>query len=132
MVEHECEDCDGSCDHEHGNSHNINEFDEETQRQIQEMQILEQNFQQILMQKQAFTMELNETDFALEEVTKSDGEIFKIVGNQVVIKTSKDKLTEELKHKKGLIELRLTSLDKQEKEFTQKIESIIKKIQNNQ
>ncbi|MAH49415.1 hypothetical protein CMI37_26570 [Candidatus Pacearchaeota archaeon] len=99
-------------------------LDEETQRQIQELQVLEQSFQQLIMQKQAFQMESNETDHILQEVEKTDGEISKIIGNQVVIKTTKEKVVEEMKHKKELIDLRLKNIDKQEKEFSEKIETI--------
>jgi prefoldin beta subunit len=99
-------------------------LDEETQRQIQELQILEQSFQQLIMQKQAFQMEANETDHIIKEVEKTDGEISKIIGNQVVIKTTKEKILEDMKHKKELIDLRLKNIDKQEKEFSEKIESI--------
>ena len=99
-------------------------LDEETQRQIQELQILEQSFQQLIMQKQAFQMESTETDHILKEVEKTDGEVSKIIGNQVVIKTTKEKILEEMKHKKELIDVRLKKLDEQEKEFSKRIESI--------
>ena len=99
-------------------------LDEETQKQIQELQILEQSFQQLIMQKQAFQMEANETDHIIKEVEKTDGEISKIIGNQVVIKTPKEKILEDMKHKKELIDLRLKNIDNQEKEFSEKIESI--------
>ena len=107
-------------------------LDEETQKKLQEMQMLEQNFQQLLMQKQAFQHESTETDFALKETEKAEGEVFKIVGSQVMIKSSKEKLSEEMKHKKELIELRLKNIEKQEKEFSKKLselrDEIMKKI----
>jgi toxin YoeB len=59
---------------------------------IQEAQMLEQNFQQLLQQKQMFSMELNETDFALKELENAGEEVFKIVGGQIIIKTDKKKL----------------------------------------
>jgi prefoldin beta subunit len=107
-------------------------LDEETQKKIQEIQAIEGNFQQIMMQKQTFTFELNETDLALEELAKSEGEVFKLVGNQIVIKSTKEKLDEELKHKKELIETRLKNIEKQEKDFETKVtdlrQEIMKKI----
>ncbi len=109
-------------------------LDPETQQKIQEMQILEQNFQQLMMQKQAFSMENNESDNALKELEKAEGETFKIVSSQIIIKSTKEKLIEELKHKKQLLGLRLKNIEKQEKEFTEKLESlredILKKIQS--
>lgn len=130
--EHEHEH-DENCEHEHNMINPLANLDEETQAKIQEVQIMEQNLQQVLMQKQAFNMELNETDFALEELKTSEGEVFKIVGGQVVIKTTREKLQKDLNHKKELINLRLKSIEKQEEEFTKYVEKlreeIIKKIQ---
>ena len=97
---------------------------EPQEKKFQEMQFLEQNLQNILMQKQAFQMESGETDHVVKEVEKAEGEISKIIGNQVVIKSTKEKVLEEMKHKKELIDLRLKNIDKQEKEFSEKIESI--------
>jgi prefoldin beta subunit len=108
-------------------------LDEETQRQIQELQMLEQNFQQLMMQKQAFSMESTETEHIVKEVEKTDGEVSRIIGNQVVIKTTKEEILKDMKHKKELIELRLKNIEDQEKEFSDKIQEIrdavMKKIQ---
>ncbi len=112
---------------------NLNEnpfgnLDEKTQHQIQELQMLEQSFQQLMMQKQAFQLELRETDYALEEVAKAKDDVFKIVGNQVIIKSSKEEVLKEMKHKKELIDLRMKNIDKQEKEFSGKTEELRKEI----
>lgn len=121
--EDECEDCECGHDHRAG-AHSMDEFDQDTQRKIQELQILEQNFQQLLMQKQAFKMEFDETNYALEELKKAEGDIFKIVGGSIMIKSTKDSVEADLKHKKDLIDLRLKTIDKQEAEFSKRIESI--------
>ncbi|MFH1238010.1 MAG: prefoldin subunit [archaeon] len=108
-------------------------LDEETQRKIQELQMIEQSFQQLLMQKNAFSMESNETDYIIAEVEKNEGEISRIIGNQVIIKSTKEEVLKDMKKKKELIVLRMKSIDKQEKQFSEKIDSIreevIKKIQ---
>jgi len=108
-------------------------LDEETQQQIQQLQMMEQTFQQLLMQKNAFSMEQNETDFIIKEVEKTEGEVSRIIGNQVVIKSTKEAILEDMKKKKELIDTRMKSIDEQEKEFSGKIESIrnevMKKIQ---
>ncbi|MEK6875237.1 MAG: prefoldin subunit beta [Nanoarchaeota archaeon] len=85
----------------------------EKQEKIQELQIIEQNLQAILIQKQAFQLEISETQSSLEELGKSSDEIFKVVG-QIMFKTDKEKITEELKSKEKLLDLRLNSLEKQE------------------
>lgn len=95
--------------------------------------MLDQNFQQLLMQKNAYSAENNETDLVIDEVSKTEGEVMKIVGGQVVIKSSKEKVLEDMNHKKELIETRLKSIDKQEEEMNKRIEElrdeIMKKIQ---
>ena len=103
-------------------------LDQETQKQIQEIQVLEQNFQQLLMQKQAFQAESNETNFALDELKKAKGDVFKIIGSQVIIKKTKDELEKELNHKKELIEVRMKNIDKQEKDFSEKLNSLREQI----
>jgi len=83
--------------------------------------MLEQNMQKILMQKQAFEMELSETESAIEEIENSDKSVFKIIG-QMMIETEKSGISEEMKNRKRIIELRLKSLDKQEEIFMKKLE----------
>lgn len=100
------------------------------ENQVQEINILEQNLQQLLLQKQAFNMELSETETALEEIKNSGEEVFKIVG-QLMIKSEKKKIEEELLQKIKLLQLRCNSLDKQEKIFSEKIESLRKYILKN-
>ena len=51
---------------------------ENSDSKIQEIQFLEQNLQNLLMQKQAFQMELSETQAALKELENSGEEVFKI------------------------------------------------------
>jgi len=85
------------------------------------------------MQKNAFSMESNETDFIIKEVEKTKNEISRIIGNQVVIKTTKDEILKEMKKKKELIEARMKTINEQEKKFSERIEKIrdeiMKKIQ---
>ena len=82
------------------------DLNKETQQKIQQLQMLEQGFQQILMQKQAFQMELTETENALTEIAKSEDDVYKMVG-QIMIKTEKNKIEEELKKKQELLSVRL-------------------------
>ncbi|MFA5173731.1 MAG: prefoldin subunit beta [Candidatus Pacearchaeota archaeon] len=107
------------------------DLDQETQEQIQELQASEQILQQLLMQKQAFQMELNETETALTEIKDAEGDVFKIIG-QIMIKKPKEKIKEDLEKKQKLIQLRLSSIEKQESALTESLTSlrdeIIKKL----
>ena len=96
---------------------------EDQNRKIQEMQILEQNLQNILMQKQAFQMEIGENSAALKELESSGEEVFKIVG-QLMIKAKKPKIKEELENKQKLLELRNKTLSDQEKTLSEQLEKI--------
>ena len=98
-------------------------------RKIQEMQILEQNLQNLLLQKQAFQMELSETNSALKEIEKSGEEVFKIIG-QLMIKAEKGKVTEELSNKEKIISLRINSIEKQETSLANKLEDLQKEVIN--
>ena len=93
------------------------------EKNIQELQMLEQNLQNILLQKQAFQIELRETRAALKELEKSGEEVFKIIG-QLMIKTDKKDVKEELISKEKMIDLRIRSFEKQEQAFSGKLEEL--------
>jgi len=100
-----------------------------SEQEIQQLQMLEQNFQALMMQKQAFQMELNESKTALEEIEKSKDDVFRVVG-QIMIKADKKNLKKELSEKKDILNLRMKSIEKQEKEFMANIERIRNNIVN--
>jgi len=109
----------------------MDKISKELQEKIQHLQILEQNLQNLLMQKQAFQFELNETENALAEVKKTQEDIFKMVG-QILIKASKEEIEKELSQKKDILSLRAKSIEKQEsqiRETAEKLrEEVLKKI----
>jgi len=96
------------------------------EEKIQEFHILEQNLQNLLLQKQAFQMELSETVTAKKEIEKSE-EVFKIVG-QLMIKTNQNEMREELSNREKLLELRIKSIEKQETYLTEKLGALRKEI----
>jgi prefoldin beta subunit len=93
------------------------------ENKIQEMQVLEQRLQNSILQKQAFQMELAETNSALKEIEKSGDEVFKIIG-QLMIKAEKGKINEELLGKQKILELRIKSFDKQENSLAEQLNKI--------
>jgi prefoldin beta subunit len=90
---------------------------------LEQIQFLEQTLQTILYQKQAFELELSETESSLEEIEKSKGDAFKIVG-QIMIKTDSTKIKDELINKIKIIKLRSEHLSKQELSIVEKIEKL--------
>ena len=102
-------------------------LNKETEKQIQELQILEQNLQNFVMQKQALQLELSEVENAVNELKNSGDEVYKIVG-QIMIKAKKAETEKDLKEKQELISVRLKSLDSQEKVIEKKAEELRKKV----
>jgi len=92
---------------------------------MQQIQFFQENLQAILMQKQAFQMELSETISALKEVENSKEDVYKLIG-QLMIKTPSQKIVEELKNKEKIIEMRLKRLEDQE----EKLNSEVKKARD--
>jgi len=94
---------------------------------IQEIQILEQNLQNLMAQKQASQLELSETNNALEEVKKAKSDIYRILGN-IMIKSKPQDLVKELEEKKKILNLRISSVEKQEKLIEEKHLDLRKEI----
>ena len=99
------------------------EIPKEVERKIAELQLLEQNLQNLSLQKQAFDFELSESEHALEELSGSKGEVFKIVG-QVMIKSEKNTLKDELEKKVKLLSLRVKAFESQEKDINERADAI--------
>ena len=99
----------------------------ETEEKITQLQILEQNLQSLILQKQTFQNQTLEIDSALKEMESSKKEVYKIVGN-IMIASEKEALKNELNSKKEISELRLKNIEKQEKIIKEKAETIQKEI----
>ncbi len=97
------------------------------EQKIQEIQMLEQNLQNLLFQKQAFQMESSETESALTAIESSGEEVFKIIG-QLMVKTEKSKIKEELENKKKILELRIKTLENQETSLSKKLEELREEV----
>jgi len=102
-------------------------IDQETTKKIQELQILEQNLQAFLAQKQNFQMDLSEILNALNDLKKSTEEVYKIVGG-LMVRSDKKSITLDLEEKKKILELRISSIEKQEKILEEKSEKLKNEI----
>tara|TARA_Y100000034_G_C6891059_1_gene409909 strand:+ start:1573 stop:1896 length:324 start_codon:yes stop_codon:yes gene_type:complete len=102
-------------------------MNEETEKKIQQLQLLEQNLQNVIMQKQTFQMQLVESENALKELDKSKKDAYKIIGT-LMVSSDKGTLTKELKEQKDVLDLRIKNLEKQEKNFKEKAEDIQKEV----
>ena len=89
-----------------------------TQAKISQLQMFEQSINNLLMQKQQFQQQLIEIDSALEEL-KTTENAYKIIAN-IMVKSDKAKLEKDLKQKKEMMEIRIKTLEKQEKTIKEK------------
>jgi len=101
------------------------------QQQLGMFQQIQQQLQQVSSQKMQYEMTLRETKRALEELeaTKDDAVIFSAVGSILIQKdnaTVKTELTDKIES----LELRVNSLDKQEKAMTSKASQLQKQLQD--
>jgi len=94
-----------------------------------ELNVLEHNLQHLLMQRQALESQLSEVVNALNEVSKTQDDIYNVIGS-VMLKVSKEKITSELESKKKMMETRLSSVDKQEKLVEFKVQELQKEIRD--
>lgn len=89
----------------------------------EELQIHTQQLQNILVQKQTLTMQTKEIEKALEELKKQDDDVYKSLG-PIVIKAKKEEIIKELEEGKEDIDLKIKTLEKQEKRIKDKINEL--------
>lgn len=103
----------------------------EVQNKIAQLQMLEQNIQNFSMQRQTLQTQVIEIDNALEELEKSKGTAYKIIGS-VMVASEKESLKKELISKKEIIAIKNKSILKQEEQLREKAnklqEEVLKEI----
>jgi len=98
---------------------------------IQDLQLMEQSFQSLMLQKQSIQVEVLDIENALDELKDSTGESYKIIG-PVMVSVSKSTLEKDLNEKKKVLNLRINSIEKQEEETKSRLiklrEEVIKSL----
>lgn len=98
----------------------------ETEKKIAQLQLIEQNLQNTLLQKQRFQSDLLETENALKEIDNSE-EVYKIVGN-IMLSKKKEDLKKELNSKKEIINIRIKNIEREESKTREKASSLQKEV----
>jgi len=84
----------------------------------------QQQLQGIMTQREATGMQILEIKKALEELEKTDQkEVYKVAG-PILVKTEKTEVKKDLKEKEDVLNVRLKSLEKEEKRVKIKIDDI--------
>ncbi|MCD6434916.1 MAG: prefoldin subunit beta [Clostridiales bacterium] len=103
------------------------ELNKETQEDLAQLQVLQQRIQLLVSQKQVLQQRVNEIDDALKEIKESKKPIYKLVGEALIEKDKKE-LEEELKKEKETINIRIQSLETQEKKNQEKTKELQERI----
>ncbi len=88
-------------------------MDKESEKKVQELQLIEQNLSNLLMQKQTFQARLLENENAINELDSTKKQSYRIVGN-ILVAMDKEKLKKDLNNEKEIFELRIKNIEKQE------------------
>ena len=102
------------------------EISKDMQEKITQLQMIEQTMQSSALQKQQLNIQLIEIDAAFKELNNTE-KAYKIVGN-IMVDARKDDLEKELKNKKESIELKIQTIEKQEKRFQEKAKSMQEEV----
>ncbi|MBU0457263.1 MAG: prefoldin subunit beta [Nanoarchaeota archaeon] len=93
---------------------------------ISQLQILQQNLQNTLLQKQQIQNSIVEFESALSELKVTD-KAYKIIGN-IMVASSKDNLSKDINEKKDIAVIRLNNFVKQEERLKKNIEELQKEV----
>jgi len=103
---------------------------EDQQNKIMQLQMMEQNMQNVLSQKQGFQAQAAEIENALTELKETKEQVFKVIGT-TMISTDKNKLEKELSSKKEILDLKIKNFEKQEKQIKEKFEELQSEVVKN-
>ncbi len=95
-----------------------------TTSKVNQLQLLQQNLQNILLQKQQVESSLIELNSASAELQKTD-KAYRIVG-KIMIASPKEDLLSDINQKKEIAELRLKNITQQEENIKRNLESLQK------
>jgi prefoldin beta subunit len=100
----------------------MDEMSPKLQNQIAQFQQLQQQLQGVLQQKYRMEAQLKEYEMTLDELKKAgaDTPIYKNVGALMIMVKDKESLVKDLEDDKETAEVRVKTLDRQEKMFREK------------
>jgi len=104
----------------------MDELSPKLQNQIAQFQQLQQQLQTVMSQKIRMDAMLKEMDMTIEELKKvpQDGIVYKSVGSLMIKVNDAPALLKEIEEDKETTEIRVKSLDRQEKMLKEKFQSV--------
>lgn len=102
------------------------DISKEAREKISRLQLIEQNMQQLMLQKQQLQAQAFELENALKQIGATE-QAYKIIGNVMVAATKED-LKKDLTQKKEVIDLRLSNVEKQEKQLKERAQKLQEEV----
>lgn len=96
--------------------------DKDVQDKVAQLQLLQQNLQTLLVQKQQFQLQLNEIESATSELNNTK-QVYKVIGNIMVLSTQEN-VKKELAEKREMVEMRIKNFETQEERLKKKAEEL--------
>jgi prefoldin beta subunit len=96
---------------------------------VAEMRMVEQQKQQLMMQRQSFQFEQNQILNARDEVKKTNDDVYKMISG-AMIKVAKDQLLKELEEKLKSLTLHVETIEKQEKMIDSRVSELQKELKD--
>ncbi|MCD6528915.1 prefoldin subunit beta [Candidatus Bathyarchaeota archaeon] len=111
-------------------SEDLSRLPPQVQERLLRFQQLQQTLQSVLTQKQQLELELTEVDQALDELKnlEEDAVIYKSIGS-LLVKVGKTKITEDLKERRELLNMRISVLGRQEERLRSQLKDLQEKLQ---
>ena len=108
------------------------EMSKQLQDQINRLQQIRMQLQMLIQQRQQVEIRLREIEEATTELEKSDEKtsIYKSIGSLLIKTKGKTNVLNELKQNKESLELRKSTLEKQEGRTKEKLNELQSKVQN--
>ena len=98
----------------------MNSISPQLQNQIAQFQQLQQQLQAVTSQKIQMEAQLKEIERTMEELDKATGDVYKNVGSLMIKVNDKEPVKMELEESKETLEVRIKSMDRQEKNLRDK------------
>jgi prefoldin beta subunit len=93
-----------------------------------EYENLEKQLEVLLIQKHQLQIQLNEINHALEQLAKSQGEVYRTVGS-IILHTTKEEAEKDLSERKELIGVKVNAIAKQEEKLRATVMETQKSLQ---
>ncbi len=105
-------------------------MDKESEKKVQELQLIEQNLSNLLVQKQNFQARLLENESASKELEQTKKQSYKIIGN-LLVAIDKEKLKKDLSEEKEIFDLRIKNIEKQDNKLKERAQELQSEVLRN-